>query len=620
MKISRKIVALLSGVMLLAMIPVVVSFWAFSKLDQASTTRTQTSLIIDQAQGLMSELIDAETGQRGYLLTGNEAFLEPYLAVRDRVSGELEALLQLTLTSDARNDLDAITPLMAAKMAELSDTIDLYQNGDITAAVAIVNSGQGKDLMDSIRADMNSFLQIEKGLLAQNDTEFQSSMRFLFIILIFASLLTLVFALSFAFFINRETQNRLKNLVHLETQHLLDIQETTNKQLQQANITLQASEEKLAVTLNSIGDAVMATDTEGRITFLNPLAERLTGWTQVEATGRPVEEIFRIIDEETHQPSVNPVKETLAHGTIHGLGNHTLLIARDGNEHAIADSCSPIHNIDGQVVGAVLVYRDITEHRKIEKGLEKAHHELEKLAAELKRAARAKSEFLANMSHELRTPLNSITGFSEVLYDETFGPLNVKQRQYVDNVLTRGKHLLLLINQILDMAKVEAGKMTMALSNLPMKNLLNELSMLIADMVSKKKIGMALEIAEDLPDIEADELKVKEIIYNLLSNAVKFTPEGGKIGMQAKKAGSEIEIVVWDTGFGIAPENMGKIFEGFFRVDTPYSRVTEGTGLGLPLSKKLVELHGGKFSVESEGLNKGTKVRFTLPIVSKKAV
>jgi PAS domain S-box-containing protein len=602
------------------MIPVVVSFWAFSKLNQVSTTRTQTTLIIDRAQGLMSELIDAETGQRGYLLTGNEAFLEPYLAVRDKVSGELEALLQSTLTSDARNDLNAITPLMAAKMAELSDTIDLYQNGDITAAIAIVNSGQGKDLMDSIRAEMNSFLQIEKGLLAQNDTAFQSSMRFLFIILIFTSLLTLVFAFSFAFFINRETQNRLKNLVHLETQHLLEIQETTNKQLQQANITLQASEEKLTVTLNSIGDAVMATDTEGRITLLNPLAERLTGWTQVQATGRPVEEIFRIIDEETRQPSVNPVKETLAHGTIHGLGNHTLLIARDGSEHAIADSCTPIHNIDGQVVGAVLVYRDITEHRKIEKGLEKAHHELEELAAELKRAARAKSEFLANMSHELRTPLNSINGFSEVLYDETFGPLNVKQRQYVDNVLTSGKHLLLLINQILDMAKVEAGKMMLALSNLPMKNLLNELSMLVADMVSKKKIGMALEIVEDLPDIEADELKVKEIIYNLLSNAVKFTPEGGKIGMQAKKAGSEIEIVVWDTGFGIAPENMEKIFEGFFRVDTPYSRVTEGTGLGLPLSKKLVELHGGKFSVESEGLNKGTKVRFTLPIVSKKAV
>jgi two-component system CheB/CheR fusion protein len=216
--------------------------------------------------------------------------------------------------------------------------------------------------------------------------------------------------------------------------------------------------------------------------------------------------------------------------------------------------------------------------------------------------------------------LNSINGFSEVLYDETFGPLNEKQKIYVNNVLTSGKHLLLLINQILDMAKVESGKMNLFLSILPMKSLLNEISLLQADIVSKKKLQMALEIAENLPDIEADELKVKEIIYNLLSNGVKFTPEGGKIGMSAKKMGSEIEIVVWDSGIGIAPENMGKIFEGFFRVDTPYSRVTEGTGLGLPLSKKLVELHGGMLFVKSEGLDRGTSVRITLPIKSKKGI
>jgi two-component system CheB/CheR fusion protein len=268
----------------------------------------------------------------------------------------------------------------------------------------------------------------------------------------------------------------------------------------------------------------------------------------------------------------------------------------------------------------LLAIEDITERKEIENGLEKAREELNELATELKRTARVKSEFLANMSHELRTPLNSINGFSEVLYDETFGPLNEKQKKYVNNVLTSGKHLLLLINQILDMAKVEAGKMKLALSSLPMKSLLNEISLLIADMASKKKLQMVLEIAEDLPDIEADELKVKEIIYNLLSNVVKFTPEGGKIGMRAKKADSEIEIMVWDTGVGIAAENMEKIFEGFFRVDTPYSRVTEGTGLGLPLSKKLVELHGGKLSVESEGLNRGTSVRFTLPIIFRMAV
>jgi len=151
---------------------------------------------------------------------------------------------------------------------------------------------------------------------------------------------------------------------------------------------------------------------------------------------------------------------------------------------------------------------------------------------------------------------------------------------------------------------------------LPMKNILDEISLLVLDMVSKKKLEMSLEIAEDLPSIEADELKVKQILYNLISNAVKFTPEGGKIGLRAKKADSGVEIVVWDTGVGVAPENMEKIFEGFFRVNAPYSQVTEGTGLGLPLSRKLVELHGGKLFLESEGLNKGVAVRFVLPVIS----
>jgi two-component system, cell cycle sensor histidine kinase PleC len=295
-------------------------------------------------------------------------------------------------------------------------------------------------------------------------------------------------------------------------------------------------------------------------------------------------------------------------------------------EHDFADigkrimllNARQIQRASGKERIILLAIEDITERREIEKGLKKAHEELTELATELKRTSQVKSEFLANMSHELRTPLNSINGFSEVLYDETFGPLNEKQKKYVNNVLTSGKHLLLLINQILDMAKVESGKMKLTLSFLPMKSLLNEISLLVADMVSKKKIEMLLEVADDLPDIEADELKIKEVMYNLLSNAVKFTPEGGKIGMRAKKVDSGIEVVVWDTGVGIARENMEKIFEGFFRVDTPYSRVTEGTGLGLPLSRKMVELHGGKLFVESEGLNYGTSIRFTLPIISGK--
>jgi two-component system CheB/CheR fusion protein len=276
-----------------------------------------------------------------------------------------------------------------------------------------------------------------------------------------------------------------------------------------------------------------------------------------------------------------------------------------------------IQRASGKKLIILLAIEDITERREIENGLERARQDLKALASELKRVASAKSEFLANMSHELRTPLNSINGFTEVLFDETFGPLNEKQKKYANNVLTSGRHLLLLINQILDMAKVESGKMKLTLSSLSIKGLLTEISLLVADMVEKKKLQMSLEIEESMPDIEADDLKVREIIYNLISNAAKFTPVGGKIGMRAKRVGPDIEVVVWDSGVGIACENMEKIFEGFFRVDTPYSRVTEGTGLGLPLSKKMVELHGGNFSVDSEGLNKGTTVTFTLPIISK---
>jgi two-component system CheB/CheR fusion protein len=903
MKMARKNVAFLVGLALVISVMVLVSLWAYSKIKEEADGRKHAAGVLDSANKLMSSLIDAETGERGYLLTGDESFLEPFLVVRDGISAHLEELHKPPLTAAAYAHLDALAPMIQAKLVELSLNVQLRRNNNMSAALANMRGSQGKPLMDSIRDEMDGFIQIERGVSAQHDEKFQSNMGYLFIIIVALNLFSLLCALLFVRFIYQETQNKLKNLVQIETQHLLEIQEGLNNQLQQVNVTLQASEGKLTATLNSIGDAVLATDSGGFVTLLNPLAEKLTGWSQAEANGRPMAEVFDIINEETRQPFKMPITETLAHGTMQGLANHTILISRAGQEYSIADSCAPIRNHDGEVIGAVMVFRNVTEHReteiglskanrelefvkktadvareysesiintvreplisldqnlrvvsasrsfyevfkvkpeetvgqliydlgnkqwdipklrelletilpqkatfdnyevehdfadigrrimllnarqiqrvsgkeriillaiediterrnievglektrkeleiiqkaadeaselaesiintvreplisldqdlrvvsvsrsfyevfkvkpeetvgqliydlgnkqwdipklrelletilpqkatfgnyevehdfadigrrvmllnarqiqrmsgkekiillaiediterrKVEKGLEKAHEELEELTTELKRTARAKSEFLANMSHELRTPLNSINGFSEVLYDEIFGTLNEKQKKYVNNVLVSGKHLLLLINQILDMAKVEAGKMKLALSILPTKSLLNEISLLVADMVRKKNLQMVLEIPEDLPDIEADELKVKEIIYNLLSNAVKFTPEGGVIGMRAKKAGPDIVIDVWDTGIGIAPENMGKIFEGFFRVDTPYSRVTEGTGLGLPLSKKMVELHGGELSATSEGLDKGTLIHFSLPIISAKA-
>ncbi len=180
------------------------------------------------------------------------------------------------------------------------------------------------------------------------------------------------------------TDNTTRKQVEAERQHLLEIHEETNKQLQQTNATLQVSEERLAVTLNSIGDAVIATDAEARVTLLNPLAEQLTGWTQAQASGHPVDEVFHIINQETRQPATIPVMETLAHGTIQGLANHTVLIARDGSECAIADSCAPIRNRDGQVIGAVLVFRDVTEEYAVQQTLEEQQAELEMQNEELR--------------------------------------------------------------------------------------------------------------------------------------------------------------------------------------------------------------------------------------------
>ncbi|MFA6922257.1 MAG: PAS domain S-box protein, partial [Gallionella sp.] len=360
MKSAHKLIAWLAGLILLVVLVLGLSFQAFIKMEEAADARRHTFTLLNTADNFLSALKDAETGQRGYLLTGDETFLAPYLTVKDNLSIHLEKLSQQTLNSDAHQHLLATTPLMDAKLAEMAQVIELRRNHDMTGVIAMVTDGQGKRLMDSIRTRINNVTTIENGLLAQQDAKFKTNLRYLLAILSIASLLTLLFALAFAYLIYRSNQQRLKNLVHLETQHLLDLQTLSNKQLTQANDTLQLSEEKLSITLNSIGDAVIATDASALVTLLNPMAEKLTGWTHEMALGHLIDEVFNIINKNSRQRVKVPVMEALMYGTIQGLANHTVLIAKDGNECDIADSCAPIRNRDGQVIGTVLVFRDVT--------------------------------------------------------------------------------------------------------------------------------------------------------------------------------------------------------------------------------------------------------------------
>jgi signal transduction histidine kinase len=240
-------------------------------------------------------------------------------------------------------------------------------------------------------------------------------------------------------------------------------------------------------------------------------------------------------------------------------------------------------------------------------------NEIQEKGRQLEIANRHKSEFLANMSHELRTPLNAIIGFSEVLDERYFGELNEKQADYVKDIHSSGRHLLTLINDILDLSKIEAGRMELDLADFDLPAALQNSLTLVRERAQRHGIGLDLKVDPALGTFRADERKFKQIMLNLLSNAVKFTPEGGKVSVAAKLNGSAVEVSVSDTGVGIAPEDQAIVFEEFRQVGRDYTRKAEGTGLGLALTRRFVELHGGAISLAST-VGKGSSFTFTLPI------
>ena len=261
--------------------------------------------------------------------------------------------------------------------------------------------------------------------------------------------------------------------------------------------------------------------------------------------------------------------------------------------------------------------RDMVEERT--HALQEKNQELERANVQVEEANLRKSQFMANMSHELRTPLNSIIGFSEVLLERMFGELNDKQEEYLGDVVSSGRHLLSLINDILDLSKVEAGKMELEVGEFPLREVLEGSLVMVRERALGHGIILSLDIADDIDTLVGDERKIKQILFNLLSNAVKFTPDKGKVGIQAKKTADTIRVAVWDTGIGVAQEEQQKIFEEFHQAgDAGLAAKTEGTGLGLSLSRRFVEMHGGEISVESmPGV--GSTFTFTLPVAKSEA-
>src|SRR5687768_6920577 len=361
--------------------------------------------------------------------------------------------------------------------------------------------------------------------------------------------------------------------------------------------------------LESNIDALITTDPRGIITDVNKQMEKLTGCTRDELIGAPFKNYFT--DSARAEAGINRV---LAEGKVN---NYELTArSRDGVLTGVSYNATTFHDRDRRLQGVFVSARDMTELKTIE-------HALQQKNVELEDASRMKSEFLANMSHELRTPLNAIIGFSEVLGDGLLGDLTDQQRGFIGDIFSSGKHLLSLINDILDLSKVEAGKMTLDLEPVQMSGLIANSMSIVREKAASRRVQLVTEIPPDLGSLRADARKVKQIVYNLVSNAVKFANEGGQVTLSAERVPrSEVghvaasgnsrtfplieskfeeflKISVTDVGMGISPEGLERLFKPFSQIDSGLARKFEGTGLGLAMVKLLTDLHCGSVAVES---------------------
>ncbi len=350
----------------------------------------------------------------------------------------------------------------------------------------------------------------------------------------------------------------------------------------------------LASIVDSSSDAIISKDLSGTIRTWNLGASRLLGYTADEVIGRS---ILMLIPPDRHGEETM-ILERIRRGEVL---QHFVSVRRhkDGSMVDVSVTISPMRDETGTVVGASKIVRDISAQKRFE--------------AALQQATRMKSEFLANMSHELRTPLNGIIGFTELLVDERPGPLNPKQREFLRDILSSGQHLLQLINDVLDLAKVEAGRTELRIEAFSVRDVLDEVCATMRPAADRKRIGISVDIDPGLAEVVLDRQRFKQVLYNLLSNAVKFSADGAPVAVRAAATSPDrFTISLIDHGIGIAAEDMPRLFAEFQQLDSSTTRPHEGTGLGLALTRRLVHLLSGQIEVQSQ-LGVGSTFILDLP-------
>ena len=569
MQRSRSLVAVATGISVLVLIAAGVAVYlSVRTLSDASDQLVRSKDISIALEQALSSLRDAETGQRGYLLTGRPAYLAPYAAAVATVNQQLDTIRSLSVAdADARTRFEEIEQLARAKMEELARTISLREAGQSEAALQVVLTDEGKRTMDRLR-------QLTEEMQAREGSRYRQ-------------------------YLGRERSARRLSLWGGGTVSILAIAllALLGFIVRRDTAKVRASEEQLATTLRSIGDAVIATDARGLITLMNPVAESVTGWPAVDARGASLDAVFRIINEDTRNIVESPVAKVLREGGIVGLANHTLLIRRDGSEVAIEDSGAPILDRSGGTIGVVLVFRDASRERAAEHALLEAD--------------RRKDEFLATLAHELRNPLAPIRQAARVARAPA---ATESQVRWAHEVIERQVHnMARLLDDLLDVSRITRGMMEIRKELIELQAVMDAAIEIARPAIEARNHALSVE-CQLRTKVYADPLRLAQVIANLLTNAAKYTEPHGQIRLTAQCDGGELILRVSDTGIGIAAEMLPRIFEMFVQVKSVLDKSEGGLGIGLALARGLTELHGGSLEAQSAGLGSGSTFTLKLPL------